>query len=113
MITTTDDIIQRLQTELIEARHEWVVVSEEATHPPEVELGGGSPGYSAWQTAIVLKRHVEDRIEELEAAITRAEAGLYGICEYCGEPIPTERLDVLPFTNHCVGCASVAHPHVR
>ena len=105
MPVTTDDIIARLRCQLAEARRELAAYTDEATHPPEVELGGGSPGYSTWQAAVVLRKHFEHRIAELEDAIQRAEQGLYGICEECGQPIPPERLEALPFATHCVSCA--------
>ncbi|MCZ6662350.1 MAG: TraR/DksA family transcriptional regulator [Actinobacteria bacterium] len=31
--------------------------------------------------------------------------GQYGLCESCGNSIPLERLDVLPYTTLCVTCA--------
>ena len=108
MTITTEDIVKRLRAELEEARHELAEVTEEATHPPTAELGGGSSGYSTWQTAVVLKQHIEHRIAELEAALARAEEGLYGICDSCGEEIPPERLEALPFTTLCVQCAAKA-----
>lgn len=106
MAITTEDIIERLRQELAEAQQELAEVADEASHPPEVELGGGSSGYSTWQTAVVLRQHIENRIEELEAALGRAEKGLYGVCEECGATIPPERLAVLPFATLCVACAS-------
>ena len=105
MAITNEQIIARLRKELEEAKAELAEYTEEATHPPEVELGGGSAGYSTWQTAMVLKQHIEKRIEDLEDALSRAEEGLYGVCEECGQPIPPERLDALPFTTLCVECA--------
>lgn len=106
MTNTTDEIIAKLKAELAEAHEELAEVTEEATHPPLAELGGGSSGYSTWQTAVVLRGHIEHRIEELCAALKHAEQGLYGFCEACGEAIPAERLAALPYTTHCVQCAS-------
>lgn len=105
MAVTTEDIIVRLKAELEAARRELAEYTEEANHPPEVELGGGSPGYATWQTAMVLRQHIEQRVADLEDASQRAEKGLYGICESCGAIIPPERLDALPFTTLCVACA--------
>ena len=109
MTITTDDIIAKLKAELAEAHEELAEVTEEATHPPTAELGGGSSGYSTWQTAVVIRGHIEHRIEELSAAVRLAEKGLYGICETCGETIPAERLAALPYTTQCVQCASKMH----
>jgi DnaK suppressor protein len=47
-------------------------------------------------------------LSEIEAALQRLEDGSYGICEHCGEPIPWERLDVLPMTRLCTPCQYVA-----
>ena len=42
----------------------------------------------------------------LEHALDRLESGEYGVCESCGQDIPTARLDVLPYATFCVSCAS-------
>lgn len=104
--TDYDEIVARLRAELEDARANLAQFEDEATHPPVVELGGGSPGYSTWQAAVVLRQHYERLIEDLADALTRAEAGLYGLCEVCGEPIAAERLEALPFTTLCIRCAA-------
>lgn len=38
-------------------------------------------------------------------ALKRIDSGEYFICSNCGEEIPPERLELLPFTSHCVNCA--------
>ena len=37
-------------------------------------------------------------IEEVNAALSRIEQGTYGRCELTGEPIPSDRLDAVPWT---------------
>lgn len=44
------------------------------------------------------------KIEHLIQKISRDED--FGICEECGEPIPTERLLIVPEANLCVDCQS-------
>ena len=44
----------------------------------------------------------------LTEALRRLEEGTYGQCVYCDNPIPTERLLVLPETDHCLGCGEAA-----
>ncbi len=46
------------------------------------------------------------RLVEVEAALGRLDAGTYGICERCGGAIAEGRLEALPATTRCVGCAS-------
>lgn len=40
----------------------------------------------------------------IERAIEKIEAGTYGICELCGEPIDRERLEEVPYVRYCVDC---------
>ncbi len=47
-------------------------------------------------------------IEEIQAALTRIGDGAYGECVTCGEAIAAGRLEALPFTSLCIGCASQA-----
>ncbi len=45
------------------------------------------------------------RMQELTAldeAMGRLEQGTYGICDACGEEIPEERLQVMPFARYCI-----------
>ena len=43
-------------------------------------------------------------IEEIDAALARLDAGTYGACVDCTEPIPDGRLEILPYTARCVRC---------
>jgi len=43
-------------------------------------------------------------IEEIDAALSRIEAGTYGTCDRCGATIPEERLELRPFAATCVAC---------
>jgi len=46
-----------------------------------------------------------DEVEKIKQAISRIDAGTYGICLICGEPIRKERLSALPYANRCLRCA--------
>ena len=41
----------------------------------------------------------------IKAALKRIDSGEYFLCSVCGEEIPAARLELLPFTTHCVNCA--------
>jgi RNA polymerase-binding transcription factor DksA len=47
--------------------------------------------------------------EQVIEALRRVDDGTYGVCESCGEVIPEDRLEVLPFTAVCMSCADL-HP---
>lgn len=44
-------------------------------------------------------------LDQIHEALTRVEAGAYGICVECGEPIAKPRLQAIPYTPHCIDCA--------
>lgn len=46
------------------------------------------------------------QLREVSQALEDINAGRYGICRECGEPIAKARLKVMPFATRCVGCQS-------
>lgn len=46
-----------------------------------------------------------DEIKKINTALAKIEAGTYGICELCDKPIPSARLEALPYASTCVACA--------
>jgi DnaK suppressor protein len=46
--------------------------------------------------------NAKDLIEKVEHALARIDAGSYGRCEACGNPIEAERLDALPYATLCL-----------
>jgi len=44
------------------------------------------------------------QLRMIEEALDRIEAGDYGICLGCEEPIPPKRLQALPWAKYCVDC---------
>ncbi len=42
-----------------------------------------------------------EEIESIELALKKIEAGKYGRCEECGEPIPLKRLQAIPWARLC------------
>ena len=45
-----------------------------------------------------------DEYQAGRAALSRLDAGVYGVCADCGEPIPPARLQAQPFAIRCVAC---------
>jgi DnaK suppressor protein len=46
------------------------------------------------------------RIEDVDAALRRLDAGAYGACRSCRRAIPLARLEAVPEATQCVSCAS-------
>ncbi|HUX47370.1 MAG TPA: TraR/DksA C4-type zinc finger protein [Desulfosporosinus sp.] len=45
------------------------------------------------------------RVEAIDVALERFDKGEYGRCEHCGQDIPFERLEALPYTTVCTECS--------
>ena len=45
-----------------------------------------------------------DELAQVQAALRRLDAGVYGDCIDCGEPIPLQRLRVQPAAERCAAC---------
>jgi RNA polymerase-binding protein DksA len=50
-------------------------------------------------------------MSQVEAALRRLDAGTYGDCAGCGEPIPLQRLLVQPAAERCAACQSRFEAH--
>ena len=53
------------------------------------------------QVTYALRLAAGSALTAIEAALRRLEEGSYGTCERCAEPIPWDRLEVLPMTGLC------------
>jgi DnaK suppressor protein len=72
-------------------------------HDPE----GATIAFERAQIASLLEQ-ARSHLADLDEAIRRVEAGTYGRCDTCGQPITAERLSARPAARTCIGCAARA-----
>jgi DnaK suppressor protein len=81
--------------------------------PDQASLEGGTLDFgfadSAQSTAerakvLALAERLRDQLHDVERALRKMDDGRYGVCERCGEPIPPERLEALPYIRLCISC---------
>lgn len=53
---------------------------------------------------VALIAQQQELLHEVEQALQRLDAGLYGWCSDCGQPIPERRLDAIPWAIRDVSC---------
>ena len=53
---------------------------------------------------LALTHNARELLAQNERALARIEAGTYGVCESCGEPIGKARLQAFPRATLCVAC---------
>jgi len=56
------------------------------------------------QMLLNLGEQDRDRLIQVEEALYQMENGGYGICKLCEKSIPEARMQLVPFTQHCVSC---------
>jgi DnaK suppressor protein len=70
-------------------------------HDPE----GATIAFERQHVAALLDQ-ARRQLALVDAAIGRLDAGHYGQCERCGQPIPAARLTARPTATACIRCAS-------
>ncbi len=95
------------QAEELRAEAESLALEHE---PGDVQFDeeGGEGGTSNVdrELDLVLSAQARAAIEEIDRALAKLDAGNYGICERCGQPIAEARLEALPYASLCVACKS-------
>jgi RNA polymerase-binding protein DksA len=51
-----------------------------------------------------LEENSEHVLAEIDYALARIQAGTYGMCRTCGQPISEERLEAIPYATQCIDC---------
>lgn len=86
---------------------EMVAASRDANADDEHDPEGATIAFERSQVAALVLQ-VQGQLTEVEAAIDRLAAGIYGVCEQCGQPIAAARLEARPAARTCIACASAA-----
>ncbi len=92
-----------LTEELREQIHERLLGMLDSTNRRLERHGDDAPDHAG----------LVDAAEAISAALVKLDAGYYGVCEMCEEPIPFERLDAVPSARLCMTCQARPRPLVR
>jgi len=79
----------------------------QATEGHEVEEGLDSNA-QLWEVSEVrdgLDDEAATELNQVNEALARLDAGEYGNCKSCGNPIGAARLEAVPFATLCIDCA--------
>jgi DnaK suppressor protein len=49
-----------------------------------------------------LLNQLREQLADTEHALAKFDAGTYGVCERCGNPIAEARLEAMPATRYCI-----------
>ncbi len=68
-------------------------------------IGDGTTEAVERISTTAVARRLSATATEVDRALERLSAGTYGTCETCGDPIPPERLEAIPWAATCVSCS--------
>jgi DnaK suppressor protein len=97
-----EELIADYERELEEAR----LTESSSDRSPDPGNAEASSMKLEYAKELSIEQNTLDLLSKVNRALERVKAGTYGICESCGNAIPVERLDVLPYSTLCVECAS-------
>lgn len=109
--------LDAMRAKLLEERERIVTdlqSLEEQTASTPKDASGDLSGYSSHmadssdsmerEKAFLFASVKRRRLDELGLALQHLDAGTFGICESCGNPIPAKRLERMPGATMCVSC---------
>ena len=105
---------ERLVEERARLEHELDTLKQ-STGATARESSGDLSGYSSHmadlgtdtmerEKAFLFAEQKRSRLAEVGEALQRIENGTFGVCESCGQAIPSRRLERLPAASLCVPC---------
>jgi len=104
---------EELRQRLVEQRRALLrtlaMTDEEVATVDAQEPGGRGEGAAAETANAILARlggRERHELDEVSDALSRLEAGSFGLCERCGHAIPLARLRAMPAARSCVDCQS-------
>jgi RNA polymerase-binding protein DksA len=100
----------RLMQHKAELQKRITTIHEHARDPLEQDSAEQAAQLGNVAVVAALESEAVQQIAEIDAALQRLEAGTYGVCVSCGEPIGEGRLKVRPAATQCRDCAELAPP---
>jgi DnaK suppressor protein len=64
----------------------------------------GADEASELEKRLALEERLGEALNEVEHALQKYEAGTYGLCDSCGQPIEKARLEAIPQASLCLSC---------
>ena len=110
-MTEFAELYERLKKEKIELLEK--IEQFRALGQPSAERKEGSPfgkreegadEASELEKRLAMEKRLEESLKEVEHALAKYEAGTYGLCDSCGEPIEQARLEAIPQASLCMKC---------
>jgi RNA polymerase-binding protein DksA len=107
-----DELRQRLEAERAELQVQLTTIEETSFATSQSDISGevsfdeenADAGTFTFERErdLSIENNVRDLMGKIDRALSRMEAGTYGICSRCGKPIEKARLKALPYADLCI-----------
>ncbi len=94
----------RLQAELQRLKAEEKTADQQREGSPFGKREEGATEAFEMEKRMALEQRLNMALAEVEHAIQKYEAGIYDICDICGNTIELARLEALPQASLCLQC---------
>lgn len=102
---TPEEWRKRLVARMRELDERLAGIEEELDEPADRDLEEQAIEREDDEVLESLGKAGQKELGQIRAALARIDAGTFGICVVCGEPIAEERLNVVPYATKCQRCA--------
>lgn len=103
-------IISQFEARLIslqsELSHKLDSIKENVTKPVNADWNEQAQERENDEVLDALGNEVRRELNLVNSALHRIKLGDYEYCDDCGKNIDISRLDILPYTQYCITCAS-------
>lgn len=99
------DLKSRLLERRAQLTRQIKIIERDLDRPAPKDIEDAASERQGDEAMEALGAHDAQEIRAIDAALTRIEAGDYGICQTCGEEISAARLDAVPTASLCRNCA--------
>ncbi len=100
--------LKKEKTELLEKIEQLRALGQPSAERKEGSPFGkreeGADEASELEKRLALEQRLEESLKEVEHALEKYEAGTYGFCDSCGQPIEQARLEAIPQASLCLNC---------
>jgi RNA polymerase-binding transcription factor DksA len=100
--------LRKEKTELLEKIRQLRALGQPSAERKEGSPFGkreeGADEASELEKRLALENRLEESLNEVEHALQKYEAGTYGLCDSCKQPIERARLEAIPQASLCLKC---------
>lgn len=84
-------------------KDDWIAQKREVD--ASATLDEQAQSVTNWEQRRAIEQDLELRLKEIDLALEKINAGTYGTCVTCHEPIQERRLEAMPVSIRCINCS--------